>query len=478
MGTDRTFIKHAIYKDLAIFRRMMYYGLYKSNISPEEEESFKDVRSYFKTYFGYDAFPQLETDKRYYDEDDKKAYHFEYDRRLKDSFAGFYSRKAGKPTDFKYYLQLLSNISRNVKYGSEELMGSVGLSDEADLTDSDEETLEKNYAAIQKRFKKLLAKGSELYESGTLVIHSKSPRSITANADLLDGFSRVQKKHFIKALDFGIKKNPFSAFASLYKKTVLCRDGVANLDCGIDFDHQLFHPLLDEINLWSAVEAMLDCEDIGEARKADGSNSLHLIDIQYYNNKTAHALLPLKIRYDATYGRSYLFSYSLKHRHITQDRLDRIRRITVLDNKEQAKETLARRSLAAERRRQAGKAPAKTAYGSDPYLNYSDRRALFLEQRTSLEERLQSAWCSSLKKEKEHVVLLFRNTPALRYRVENEGRHGQITAVEGKRFRFEIDVNDAVEMTNWILNFGEDCKVEAPQRLVNHVVKHLEEMAQ
>ena len=61
--------------------------------------------------------------------------------------------------------------------------------------------------------------------------------------------------------------------------------------------------------------------------------------------------------------------------------------------------------------------------------------------------------------------LRFREAPGLRYRAENEGRHGAVTGAGPGFFLWEAEVTDWLEMKNWILSFGDGCEVLSPEPL-------------
>ena len=425
---DRTFIDSAIYKDIEIFRHMLYFGYNE----PNQPESFKDVKSYFFDYFGYNA------DENYYDYNDK-SFEFENTVQLKDSFAFFYTRRILKQNDFPYYFQIFSVLDKKDYKSGKDICSSFGyfeylyerLKELGEFDGLEEfEKLEKLEAFIEPvtdKLKSKLNKGSELAESGSIIVKGKSPRKYKLNIDICEGFSDKEIIKFLKALDYAIKKNNFTSFASTYKKLAMCLNDIDNVSCGVDIERQLFHPILDELLVWEIVSAITENRNIK-------------IQKNRKQNEIIHAA-PLKIVYDNLYGRTYLFAYEYKTEKITVFRVDRLYKI------EQGSKT--------------------------------ENVSLIDEKRKWINEKLKTAWLVAYDEEKEtteHVVLRFKNTPAIRARVENEGRHGSITKIEKNYFTYEIDVNDCVEMTNWVLNFGAGCKAEAPQKLVDRIIEHLRGM--
>lgn len=147
-------------------------------------------------------------------------------------------------------------------------------------------------------------------------------------------------------------------------------------------------------------------------------------------------LIPLKIIYDNLYGRSYLFA--ICEEKIITLRLDRIFQINL---------------------------------GEKFDKDYVESRL------KELNETLKTAWLVSTNETAEHVVIRFTNSPSILERVKNEGRHGHISKQNKNYFIYEIDVNDSLEMTSWVLTYGSQCKVMEPPRFVEKIVEHLKGMA-
>lgn len=116
--------------------------------------------------------------------------------------------------------------------------------------------------------------------------------------------------------------------------------------------------------------------------------------------------------------------------------------------------------------------PVHYLKNADPVDNFTE------DEKDELCKKLETAWLVSTDNDElEHVVIEFKNTPSNRARVENEGRHGVITKFDDDFFTYEIDVNDHIEMINWVLNYGSSCRVREPKEFVDRIVTHLEEMA-
>lgn len=396
-NNDRLFIDKF---DNFIFtvRKMIYFGDTDKDIQPKDP---KHDRLRFINYFG--------NDNEYYDAS-VDIFDFANDDRLKDEFANIYTYKAMSITEMGDSLQLFSALSKTHKHTGENLtFGS---------------------ARSSKNLKRRIENGSELLNSGSILASGGSPKYYKRNVDLTEDFDINEEKAFIDALDFAIKKNNFTSFASTYKKLLTCRDNIAENDGKIKIDHQLFHPILDEIHIWTAVSAL------NEERYINIDYCLpYPDDKELFSYKN---LVPIKIIYDNLYGRTYLFVYDKNSDSTFPLRFDRIFHIEI-DKEYENKQLINTKIL-------------------------------------NIEEKLKTAWLVSTNDKSEHVVLKFKNTPAIMARVQNEGRHGKITKVTDDFFIYEIDVNDSVEMTNWVLNFGSNCKVEAPNNFVERIVNYLKGM--
>lgn len=224
MSIDRTFIDKF---DSYIFtiRRILYFGDTNKNIQPSDP---KHDRWRFINVFG------AETNKEYYNSK-KDVFEFGDDSRLKDEFANIYSCKSLTVSQMGDLCQIFAELDHNGK-----------TADEITCTST----------RMLKNISRRLANEEELIQSGSVIAKGNHKKIYTKNIDLMDEFNNKQK--FIEALDFAIKKNNFSAFVSLYKKLVSFRDGIEDIGCNIEIDHQLFHPILDEKHIWEAITAITE----------------------------------------------------------------------------------------------------------------------------------------------------------------------------------------------------------------------------
>lgn len=394
-GYDRLFIKN-FDNYIYTIRKIIYFGnAIKSASAPNP----KHEKIRFVNYFGW------ETNEQYYNSSDH-SFNFSNDSRLKDEFANIYTYKSMLPLDMGDSLQLFSALSSYTYTEAKYLASARNL----------------------EHFNILINKKEEVVSSGAVLVKGHKPYKYKRNTDIVFGMTDDEKKHFLNALDFAIKKNNFSSFASTYKKLVVCRDSINYDGCCIDIDHQLFHPILDELHIWEAISSMSNNEKIGLKYIIKGQTKTEFKE-----------LVPLKIVYDNMYGRSYLICFNLITKNYSLFRFDRVFSVK--------------------------------SYGKIENIK------LIEEKKAELESRLSKAWLVSLNETIKRVIIRFKNTVALRERIKNEGRHGCITEYCDDYFIYQIYVNDPFEMVNWILNFGSDCMVCEPIELVDRIVKHLEDMA-
>ena len=393
-NNDRLFIDRF---DNFIFtiRNILYFGDTKSDVQPKNP---KHDRLRFINYFS--------NEKEYYSASEKLI-DFSDNTDLKDVFADIYTYKAMSTSEMGDSFQLFSRLEEDSFMNSAQLLSGS--------------------ARNPKNFNRRIEKGSELAQSGSLVIENTKPIKYKLNTDICKGLTREERKQFVNALNFAIKKNNFSAFASTLKKAVCCTYSIFDEDDSISIDHQLFHPILDEFHLWSAISAISEGLNISVDYCPQNSKGKETVRIE--------KVLPLKIVYDALYGRSYLFVFDCNSDTMFPIRLDRV-------------------------------------FHMD-FSGDADKK-LYSEKVKRLEELLKTAWTVSINPKTERVEIEFNNLPHIRYRVENECRHGRITHSDESRFTYEIDVNDSFEMTNWVLSFGENCRVKQPQRLIEKIVAHFE----
>lgn len=393
MATDRTFIEKY---DSFIFtvRKILYYGDAYADSQPTDP---KHDRWRFINYFGYDI------NHEFYDTSND-TFDFDNDDMLKDEFANIFCYKSLNITQ----LGDMCNLFRN-------------------LTDIPQSAEQLSKTRSKKNINRRLSKDGEPVQSGSVLCFGKGKNKYCKNVDIADGFE--DKAKLVKALDFAVKKNNYSAFASSYKKLLVCRDGIENEKVDIEIEHQLFHPILDEIHIWEIVCAITEMQTITFKYCVNYEDATELFDFEN--------LIPLKLVYETTYGRTYLFC---KNSDLIQTfRVDRIFSV------------------------QRGK-------------QFEEKE--FSQSIDIVNSALEKAWLASTNQETiYHTVLRFLNTYENKMRVMNEGRHGKIAKEDEKYFYFEVDINDYFEITNWVLSFGSECTVLEPPELIDKVLGHLEEMA-
>lgn len=379
-------------------RNIIYYGDTKKSVLPIDP---KHDRMRFIKYFN--------TDYEYYDTKDD-SFNFQNDLKLKYEFALIFTYRSLGITEMGDLFQIFSQLDCKKKKTATFISSAC--------------RFEKN---VNRRFEP----DSELMQSGGIISFGKSPREYIKNIDLLDDFSRTSKINFLKALDFGIKKENFVSFGASYKKLVECRDGFTEIcNENIQIDHQMFHPVLDELHIWNTVCAI-------EERK--------YITVNYYkyqdgekDKRNFSRLMPLKVVYDCLFGRSYLCAYDEINDALCAIRFDRILEVNI---SELSFETL-----------------------------------LYNTRCENLENRLKTAWLIGLQENVSHVVVEFKKDFGIKARIENEKRHGTLTEKDDC-YLFEIDVNDPNEMKGWIMSFGADCEVKEPESLIDSIVNTLEVIA-
>lgn len=392
---DRLFIEKF---DNFIFsiRRMLYYGDTNKHIQPNDP---KHERLRFIKYFG--------TEENYYDPKNY-SYTFFSDDNLKDDFSNIFTYKSMSITEMGDCLHLFSKLSTTQPKSSMNL-----------IVDS---------CRNEKNFNRRMEPNSELVNAGSVLIFDKSPKRYKKNCNLTDGLTNNEKQKFANALNFAIKKNNFVSFASTYKKVLEANDNIAPENLNISIDHQLFHPILDELHIWTVVSAITEQQTVNIQYCKPFPNETEL--------NTINSIIPVKIIYDNIYGRTYMVG--IKDEEYSTYRFDRIYHCEIGETFE--------------------------------YTQYNEK----IKQ---IEKILESAWLVSTNDETEKVRLKFKNTLSLIARVNNEGRHGKIVNIFDEYFIYEIDVNDSTEMINWILSYGENCTVLEPKSLVDKIVDHLKDMA-
>ena len=377
-------------------RKIVYFGNTSSKLQPADP---KHDRLRFINYFS-------DTSDIY--NADEKSIDFSIDNNLKDSFADLYTYRAMSTSEMGDSLQLFSKLS------SEEFQTVNQLIAES--------------ARNPKNFNRRIEQKSELAKSGAIIIKNTKPKQYKKNIDICNGLKKEEKQQFLNALDFAIKKTNFSSLASTYKKLFSYSNGYEPDKSFVSIDHQLFHPILDEFHLWTALSAITEALSLSVEYCPNNLDSTQTLTID--------EVYPLRIVYDNLYGRGYLFVYEVTSNKIFPIRLDRVYHMEI-----------------------------KNETNSE----------LINEKRQFLNKKLETAWLVSINEGTEKVKLRFDTEDyTVKHRVENEGHHGVITEQNDNYFFYEIEVNDPTELTNWILSFGEYCRVIKPQSLVQTVINHLE----
>ncbi len=396
MNNDRLFIDK-FDNFIFTFRRMLFFGDTNSKI---QHGNPKHDRNRLINFF-------FDEENDYYDLN-SNTINFSETEKLKELFSEIYSYKAMSTTEmadsFLIFTELDSEKEKTVR----------------DMCFS---------GRNQKNINRRLEKGSELAESGSIIIKDGRPRAYKKNCDICDGLTDDEKTKLLLSLDFAIKKNPFSAFASTYKSLVENRDNI-DAFCSIDIDHQLFHPILDEIHIWTAISAISERRNVNIKYCSQNNEMTEVADV--------NSVLPLRIVYDSLYGRSYLIAYDNKYNNYSIIRFDRIYHMEIAES-------------------------------ADPLF--------FHDNINYVTQNLQTAWLVDITSSPKTVELEFDNYADIYSRVKNEGRHGEIVSKSDSHFIYRISVNSPKEMINWILSFGEYCKVVKPDSLKNEIIVRLERMA-
>lgn len=347
------------------------------------------------------------SDFEYYDSK-KDSFQFQNDFKLKYEFSLIYTYKAVSPIEMGDMFQIFSELDCKRKKSAAYISAA---------------------SRLEKNINRRLETCSEIAESGALIVTEKKPKLYLKNIDLLDCFSENAKIKFLKSLDFAIKKEAFVLYGVTYKKLLECRDLLPEVyNDEIEIDHQMFHPVLDELHIWNTISAIEECQ------------ALNITYFKYINNEKETinytGLIPLKILYDCLFGRSYLYLYDKSQDKIITLRYDRIFKMIPSDIQTNAKER-------------------------ETYLQI-------------LHDKLSTAWLANIDNSNiKHVEIKFKNSFAIKARLYNEKRHGKITEFDDYLL-YNVNVNDFSEMKGWILSFKNDCIVTRPQELVDEIVSTLE----
>lgn len=380
-------------------RKILYFGDTKKSIQVTDP---KHDRNRFIKYFG--------TDFEYYNVKNNE-FDFNNNTKLKSEFSLLFSYKS------------VNKIEQGDLFSI-----FACLSDGKELTASE---ISIKGARSEKNVNRRLNKANELVKSGTISVNNKSPNKYRLNTDLTYGLDKKSKIKFLKALDFAIKKNNFISYAASYKRLIECRDNIQEITLDLEVEHQMFQPILDELNIWRALSAIEHHCYI----KFEYIFDVHGTPTTFrYNN-----FIPLKIVFDNIYGRSYLITYNEKINDFTILRFDRIYNIEI----------------------------------NDQFKDYN-----FIKSKTiEVEKALSTSWSINLDNSNIQTVIAdFKNIPSVEYRLKNELRHGKITQINDDFITFKIDVNDPMEMAYWFLSYGADCIVRKPQCLIDKIVNTLKEM--
>lgn len=398
-NADRLFIEKFENFILTV-RNIIYYGDTKKSVLPIDP---KHDRQRFIKYFSSDNITKYYNTKN-------NSFSFQNDIKLKYEFALIYTYKSLGVIEMGDLFQIYSQLDCKKKKTAMYIASA---------------------SRFEKNINRRLEKGSEAEQSGGLIISGKSPKQYLKNIDLLENFNRVSKLNFLKALDFAIKKENFVSYGVSYKKLIECRDSFKEIyNDFIQIDHQMFHPVLDELHIWKAVSAL------------DENKRLDIEYFKYQNqtkeSKTFKNMIPLKIIYESLYGRSYLFLYDEDNDYMFSLRFDRI-------------------------------------YKMDISKNDFDKNIRFTAL-NKLEKKLSTSWLVNIYDEPKKVIAEFQKDYGVKARLENERRHGKITEKDNCLL-YEIYVNDISEIKGWLMSFGTKCKVIQPKELIDDIVKTLEVIA-
>ena len=272
-----------------------------------------------------------------------------------------------------------------------------------------------------------------LWEEGILRRERRGGRTFfSLNADVLEGLSLREQRELASLLEWAAAAFPFSSALSSLRQVFLLRCPEAEPLAPVRYRHLQAHPILDELFLWPALEA---------ARAGTVLELRYLRGGEDRREAEPMAVLPLAAVFDLLYGRSYLCCCREEGGPLLTLRFDRIWKLGVT---------------------------GRAFPPGSPVREEALRR---------LREELPLAWNISLTGERHRVRLRFREAPGLRYRAENEGRHGAITGTEPGFFLWEAEVTDWLEMKNWILSFGDGCEVLAPESLRREIHAACREVA-
>ena len=248
------------------------------------------------------------------------------------------------------------------------------------------------------------------------------------NVDVFAGLTPAQQRQTASLLEWAVAAAPYSSFFSSLRRTFLLRYPGARPLAPTRYRHLQAHPILDELFYWPVQEALRD---------------RRLVRVHYIRDGEPEplTLVPLGSVFDLLYGRSYLCCCREEGGPPLTLRYDRIRKLEVL-----------RRGFSPE----------------DPPLAEALRR---------YREDLPLAWNISLGPERHLVRLRFRDTPGVRYRAANEGRHGAILE-DGEEgfFLYQVTVTDWLELKSWVLSFGDCCEVLSPRPLREEIAAACREL--
>lgn len=398
-NSDRTFIKNF---DNFIYasREALFFG--GTPTLKNLKQSDKELANLKKRLFNMLQMSYIETQRN------GLIFYFDDYKNLKNIFADFYSLISIKDSDAGDYIEIAKNLSKKNR--------------------------ELNYISEYRDENRIRKKLNEYIADGTVLSYQKSKSMMFCrNFDVFDGLTYSELKQLKNGLMFAINKNNYSCFASSLCKVMDTRYNIIDSNINFDFDHMLFHPILDEFHVWPFLSAIHSRNKINVTCTKKDSGEVQKVNIKN--------LIPISIVYDTLYGRSYFFVYDEKKLIIKSFRADRIFNVENSNEK------------------------------------FDICNADFNLCVKKFNEKIKTAWNVSIEDSLYTVKLKFKNKPSVYHRLINEKRHGTISKTDEKYLYFEINVNNYIEMKSWILSYGSDCVVLEPSDLKNNIISTLMEMS-
>ena len=234
------------------------------------------------------------------------------------------------------------------------------------------------------------------YEKEGILKAAKDGRRLTYSLEQ----DKIDLSSWQEAIDFFSETDPVGVIGSFLLDKLPDRSQVFSYK-----HHYILHALESDI-LCTALDCMSR-----DLKATITLNSPRKKNMQVYE------IIPLRIAMSTETGRGYLLAAEMSHRRLNMYRLDRIEEITPGE-------------VAAEK--------AKYMSEVEVYIKYLWNTSSGRNQSTYHLEMILH-----IEDSDEHILR----------RLEREGKHGSITALEDNRYRYSIDVYDAGEMIPWIRTF-------------------------